>query len=96
MVKENSAIFYHIFCPSGLFAWTCEIFMKVAKPKFSENSSIKFSVEQFVYKNFLDMAEAIFMDHKYFHQILFFFFSIYSVKAAILAAVFLSEHKAKG
>ena len=76
LIKENSAIFNHIFCPSGLFTWTCEVFMKVAKPKFSENGSNKFSVEQFVYKNFLDMAEAIFMDDKYFHQILFFSFNI--------------------
>ena len=67
--------------------------MKVVKPKFSENGSNKFSVEQSVYKDFLDMVEAIFMDGKYFHQ--FFPFSIYIVKA-ILAVVFLSEHKAKG
>ena len=63
------------------------------KSKFSENGSNKFSVEHPVYKDFLDMAEAIFMDGKYFHQI-FFSFLIYSIKA-ILAVVFLSEHKAK-
>ena len=72
LVKENSAIFYHIFCPSGLFTWTYEIFMKVVRPKFGENSSNKFRVEQSVYKDFLDMAEAVFMDGNYFPKILFF------------------------
>ena len=96
LVKENSAIFYHILCPSGLFKWTYKIFMKVVKPKFSENGSNKFRVEQSVYKDFLDVAEAVFMDGNYFHQILFFLFSIYSVKAPILAVVFLSEPKIKG
>ena len=73
-----------------------EIFMKVIKPKFSENSSNKFRVEQSAYKDFLDMAEVVFMDGNYFHQILFFFFSIHSVKATIPAVAFLSEHRAKG
>ena len=50
--------------------------------------------EQSVYKDFLDMAKAIFRDGKYFHHF-FFSFSINNVKA-ILAVVFLSEHKAKG
>ena len=36
--------------------------MKVVKPKSSENGSNKFRVEQFVYKDFLDMAEAGFMN----------------------------------
>ena len=30
--------------------------MKVVKSKFSENGSIKYSVEQSAYKDFLDMA----------------------------------------
>ena len=78
LVKVNSSILYHIFCPSGLFTWTYEIFMKVVKPKFSENGSNKFSVEQSVYKDFLDMVEdiAIFMDGKYFHQ----FFSLFNIQ----------------
>ena len=59
LVKENSAIFYHIFCPSGLFTWTYDIFVKVVKPKFSENGSNKFRVEQSAYKDLLDMAEAL-------------------------------------
>ena len=71
-----------------------EIFKKVVKPNFSENHSNKFIVEHSVYKDFLDMAEAIVMDGKYFHQIIFFSFQC--VKATILAVVFLSEHKAKG
>ena len=65
LVKENSAIFYLIFCASGLFTWTYEIFMKVLKPKFSENGSNKFRVEQSVYKDF-----------QYFHQFFFFLFNI--------------------
>ena len=36
--------------------------MKVVKPKFSENGSNKFCVEQSVCKDFLDMADAVFMD----------------------------------
>ena len=39
------------------------------------------------------MAEAIFVDDKYFHQIFIFFFSMYSVKATILAAVFFQNIK---
>ena len=69
--------------------------MKVVKLKFSENCSNKFSFEQSVYKEFHDMAEAIFVDDKYFHQIFIFFFSMYSVKATILAAVFFQNIKQK-
>ena len=76
LVKENSAIFYHISCLSGLFTWTYGIFIKVVKQKFSENGSNKFSVEQSAYKNFLDMAEAVVIDGKYFHQIIFFLLNI--------------------
>ena len=36
------------------------------------------------------------MDGKYFPQIDYFFFSIYSIQATILAVDFLSEHNAKG
>ena len=76
LIKDNSAIFYHIFCPSGLLTWTYGIFIKVVKPKFSENGSHKFSVDQSKYNVFLDMAEAIFTDGKCFHQIFSFQYTV--------------------
>ena len=41
-----------------------------------------------IYKDFLDITEAIFVDGKYFHQV--FSSSVYSVKATILAVASLS------
>ena len=40
-IKENSEIFHHVFCPSEMFSWTCDIFLKIAKPSFSESGSNK-------------------------------------------------------
>ena len=48
--------------------------MKVVKPKFSENGSSKYSVEQSAYIEFLDMT--IFTNGKHFHKIVFLLFSI--------------------
>ena len=47
-IKENSEIFHHVFCPSEMFSWTCDIFLKIVKPSFSESgSNKKISKKQF-------------------------------------------------
>ena len=63
-IKENSEIFHHVFCPSEMFSWTYDIFLKIVKPSFSESGSNKKNVEETVFKSFIYMVECIFMDGK--------------------------------
>ena len=62
IVKESKELFSPIFCPSDIFKWTHELFQNSILPSFSEVGSNKRNIEISVYKYFLDMVEAIFMD----------------------------------
>ena len=63
-IKENSEIYHHVFCPSEMFSWTYDIFLKIVKPSFSESGSNKKNVEETVFKSLIHMVECIFMNGK--------------------------------
>ena len=40
-IKKNIEIFHHVLCPSEMFSWAYDIFLKIVKPSFSESGSNK-------------------------------------------------------